>query len=87
MQNKGFSSNITSIAELETLLTRIIYINSVHHAAVNYPIRELGSSVLEIPFAVFRKPGNFTAMEMDVTPGHMDALTAFLGDLEHAAVS
>lgn len=87
-QDKGMSPNITTIEDLKTMLRRIIYINSVHHAAVNYAVREFGSSVLTIPFTVFKRPEDLADLSSIVTEGNLDPLVpAFLGDYKHASVS
>ncbi|XP_065183061.1 polyunsaturated fatty acid 5-lipoxygenase-like [Sycon ciliatum] len=86
--NKSMVQSLNTVDDLKTMLRRIIYINSVHHAAVNYAVREFGSSVVTIPFSTFKRPeelGNLSAIVTDTSK--LDALVPyFLGDYEHASL-
>ena len=79
---------IVNRSQLATVLKRIIWMNSVHHASVNFPVKEFGSYALSIPFTVMKKPSDWTAEEIAaISPENMEGLVAMLPKFDTAVVS
>ena len=61
LQNKGFPASITSKVALTDVLVRIIWVNSVHHAILNFPVNEFGSYVPAIAYTLRKSPYEWTS--------------------------
>ena len=89
LQGKNFPQKIVSKSQLSDILRRIIWVNSVQHAILNYPIKEFGSYALATPFTLFKTPEEWKADDIAEikTPGSNDGLVAMLPPYHMAMVS
>ena len=87
-QNKGFPSPISTKSTLKELLLRIIWTNTVHHAVLNYPVKEYGSHVPSIAYTLRRTPSEWSEKEIrGASATNNDVLTKLLPNYETALVS
>eukprot|EP00117_Sycon_ciliatum_P027135 scpid47953/ scgid22111/ Arachidonate 5-lipoxygenase len=58
-KDKGFPARIGSKALLSDVLLRIIWVNTVHHAILNFPVKEFGSYVPAISYTLRKSPSDW----------------------------
>ncbi|XP_065182404.1 polyunsaturated fatty acid 5-lipoxygenase-like [Sycon ciliatum] len=85
-ENKGVPSSFSGRADLVDLLIRVIWVNSAQHAALNYPVKEIGSFIPATAYTVFKRPEQWSDTEIaSITSNdHNDGLVAMLPQYQMA---
>ena len=88
LQDRGFPSSILSKSSLCHVLLNIVWLNTVHHAVLNYPVKEFGSYCLSISYALFKKPSEWTPAQVAMgTAGNTSVFLDILPPYKLAVVS
>ena len=86
-QNRGFPSPISTRAELYKVLLNIIWVNSVHHTVLNYPVKEFGSYIPFISYTLYKKPSDWHPSEIEnITAANSDGLVKMFPTIQKAIV-
>ena len=61
--------------------------NSVHHAILNYPVKEFGSYIPFISYTLYKKPSDWHPSEIEnITAANSDGLVKMFPTIEKAIV-